>query len=65
MQEDAYTEGFLGSNERELFLRENIADYILSKLNDFMVIKSACNNSCGPSDYYKGGKCDKMGCYEA
>lgn len=23
-----------------------------------------CDRPCGPSDYYKGGKCDKNGCYE-
>jgi len=25
-------------------------------------IKKLCFHSCSPSDYYKGGKCDKMGC---
>lgn len=23
----------------------------------------SCSHSCGPSDFYKGGKCDRMGCY--
>lgn len=22
-----------------------------------------CSKSCGPGDWYKGGKCDKNGCY--
>ena len=26
--------------------------------------RKSCDHACGPSDYYKGGKCDKMGCYE-
>lgn len=23
----------------------------------------SCNKPCSPSDWYKGGKCDKNGCY--
>lgn len=23
----------------------------------------SCDHPCSPSDFYKGGKCDKMGCY--
>jgi hypothetical protein len=23
----------------------------------------SCHHSCGPSDWYRGGKCDLMGCY--
>jgi hypothetical protein len=26
--------------------------------------RKSCDHACSPSDYYKGGKCDKMGCYE-
>jgi len=26
--------------------------------------QKSCDNPCSPSDYYKGGKCDKMGCYK-
>ena len=26
--------------------------------------KKSCDVACSPSDYYKGGKCDKHGCYE-
>lgn len=25
--------------------------------------RKSCHHACSPSDYYKGGKCDKMGCY--
>jgi len=25
--------------------------------------RKSCDHACSPSDYYKGGKCDKMGCY--
>ena len=25
--------------------------------------KKSCDHACSPSDYYPGGKCDKMGCY--
>ena len=24
----------------------------------------SCNSSCGPGDYRKGGKCDRMGCFK-
>lgn len=24
----------------------------------------SCDHACSPSDYYKGGKCDRMGCYK-
>lgn len=30
-----------------------------------LVNEKLCNHACSPSDYYKGGKCDKMGCYES
>lgn len=26
--------------------------------------ESSCSKSCGPSDWYRGGKCDNNGCYE-
>lgn len=26
--------------------------------------KKTCSKSCGPSDFYPGGKCDRAGCYE-
>jgi hypothetical protein len=26
--------------------------------------RKSCHHACSPSDFYKGGKCDKMGCYE-
>jgi hypothetical protein len=26
--------------------------------------KESCNNSCSPSDYQRGGKCDINGCYD-
>lgn len=27
-------------------------------------IPGSCDKSCGPGDYYKGGKCDENGCFE-
>ena len=27
-------------------------------------IVSSCHHACSPIDFYKGGKCDKNGCYE-
>jgi hypothetical protein len=33
LEEDAWQQGFAGSNERELFYKESIADYILNLLN--------------------------------
>jgi hypothetical protein len=26
-------------------------------------IGESCDKPCGPSDWYKGGKCDRNGCY--
>jgi hypothetical protein len=31
------------------------------KMKEF--VQKCCDHACSPSDYYKGGKCDKMGCY--
>lgn len=42
LQDEAYEQGFMGSNERELFFRESIADYILSKLHQPTVSDSVC-----------------------
>jgi len=34
----------------------------IKELKTVREIKS-CGKSCGPSDFCKGGKCDKNGCY--
>lgn len=47
LQDEAYDQGFIGSNERELFLRESIADYILSKLHQPTVISAVCEHTKG------------------
>ena len=26
-------------------------------------VRKSCDHACSPSDFYKGGKCDRMGCY--
>lgn len=26
--------------------------------------KPSCQHACSPSDFYEGGKCDRMGCYK-
>jgi len=52
LQDEAYEQGFMGSNERELFLRESIADYILSKLHQPTVSGAVCkhqNTSINPT----------------
>lgn len=39
LQDEAYEQGFLGSNERELFLRESIADYIEKWFSIILALK--------------------------
>lgn len=36
--------------------------YYPENINPKNTLKS-CKHACSPSDYYPGGKCDKMGCY--
>lgn len=40
----------------------NTQFYFAHVSNQNLYIPS-CDHACSPSDFYKGGKCDKMGCY--
>lgn len=57
-------------DEIKISRQVNLAKTIMQALRIHGVVgqseqsaRKSCHHACSPSDYYKGGKCDKMGCY--
>jgi len=57
MDEQAFYEGVKWMRDQALRIHDVVGQ-------SEQLARKSCHHACGPSDYYKGGKCDKMGCYE-
>lgn len=53
-------EGFIEAKNRYL----DVCDNEIKRLKSKLEVKASCDKSCSPSDYHKGGKCYKNGCFE-